>query len=109
MTWNVTSGKSSSLRNLDPDISVVVQVLDKRLPFPEGKNWKKWTKDEDGLGSGSRINLINIPTIIKFMDVAVKSGKKIIIIDDLVYTMANKVMEEVDNKEWDRHICPLCA
>ena len=93
------SGKTASMRNMNPEETVVIQVVNKRLPFPEAKNWKLWDKDS---ASGSRIHLTNPETIKQFMIKAIESGKKAIIVDDVVYLMANKVMAEVENKEWDK-------
>lgn len=101
------SGKSASMRNLDPEKSVVIQVIKKDLPFKNGKNWAKWKKGEvvDGVeapGSGSRITIIRPPSIMAFMDKAVAAGKKIIIVDDLVYAMAGKVMDDADEKGYEK-------
>lgn len=97
------SGKSASLRNVDPEKAVCVQVISKRLPFPDGKNWKLWEKaTEEKPANGSRIVISDPKIISKFIVKAVEAGKKIIIIDDLVYSMANKVMDEVENKDWDK-------
>ena len=37
-------GKSTSIRNLDPNSTMVIQAYKKRLPFPH-KKWKQWDKD----------------------------------------------------------------
>jgi len=87
------SGKTTSLRNLDPEKSVIVQVIEKDLPFKNGKNWKQWDKEKS---KGSRIVLGKPSSIMKFITKAVENGKKIIIIDDFVYMMAHKVMEDID-------------
>lgn len=97
------SGKSASLRNVDPQKAVCIQVISKRLPFPDGKNWEKWQKEtETEPAKGSRITISDPKMITKFIAKAVGIGKKIIVIDDLVYAMANKVMDEVENKDWDK-------
>ena len=93
------SGKTASLRNMNVDETVVIQVVNKKLPFKNAKNWKLWNKDT---ATGSRINLANPEIIKQFMTKAVESGKKTIIVDDVVYLMANKVMAEVENKEWSK-------
>lgn len=93
------AGKTTSLRNLDPEQSVVVQVLNKGLPFENAPKWKKWNKETQ---SGSRIFLSSVLNMQSFITKAVAAGKKIIIVDDLVYIMANKVMAEVENTSWDK-------
>lgn len=95
-------GKTTSLRNMNPEDSVVIQVVNKRLPFPEGRNWKSWTKTGEGVGEGSRIHLSTIPQIMGFIDVAIASGKKNIFIDDFVYLMANKVMADIGVTGFDK-------
>ena len=89
------SGKTTSLRNLDPDISMVIQPIAKRLPFPDGKNWLAWDKDTS---TGSRYVTRDLHKMKPFINKMVSVGKKIIIIDDFVYTMAGKVMDDIDDK-----------
>ena len=92
------SGKTASLRNMDPKEAVIIQVIEKDLPFPNGKNWKSWVKGD----GGSKIVLSNTEVIQSFMTTAVESGKKIIILDDFVYLMANKVMDSIDIKGFEK-------
>ncbi len=88
------SGKSTSLRNLDPDTSVCIQPVNKRLPFPNAKEWKPWNKDT---ASGSVFHTRD-PGIIKaFISKMVKVGKKTIIIDDFVYIIAGRVMDDAND------------
>lgn len=89
------SGKSTSLRNLNPDESVVIQVINKRLPFPEAKNWKVWDKEK---AEGSRFMTRSPETIKAFMTKMASVGKKIIIIDDFVNLITNKVFQEAEDK-----------
>lgn len=55
------SGKSSSLRNLDPKETFIINVASKPLPF---KGWRSkytiWNKDNP---SGNYINTSNVQTI----------------------------------------------
>ena len=96
------SGKTTSLRNLDPELSVVIQVINKALPFPGGKNWKKWEKIDDKTGKGSKIHLTNPNIIMEFITKAVSSGKKNIIIDDFVYLMSKRVMADISITGYDK-------
>lgn len=96
------NGKTASIRNFDPETSVIIQIMEKDLPFPGNSSWKKWEKIDDKIGKGSRIHLNKAADIQAFMTKAAASGKKTIIIDDLVYMMADKVMAEKDNKDWDK-------
>ena len=86
------SGKSTSIRNLDPEKTMVIQPKKKRLPFPH-KNWKKWDKDSQS-GSIFQINTFSgIKAVLTKME---EVGKKTIIIDDFVYILADRVMADVD-------------
>ena len=91
-------GKTTSLRNLNPDDVMVIQPVKKRLPFPH-KNWKKWDKNTN-TGSIFQIDTFNgIEQVIKKME---QVGKKIIIIDDFVYVFAQRVMTDIDIKGFDK-------
>ena len=86
------SGKSTSIRNLDPKTTMVIQPKKKRLPFPH-KDWKKWDK-ESSTGSIFQINTFSgIKAVLTKME---QVGKKTIIIDDFVYVLADRVMADVD-------------
>ena len=93
------SGKTTSLRNLDPETTVCIQALNKRFPFPGAKNWKLWDKES---ASGSRFVTRNPATIKGFMTKAVSVGKKIIIVDDFVYVIAGKVMDDIEDSGYDK-------
>lgn len=86
------SGKTTSLRNLNPDEVMVIQPRKKRLPFPHA-NWKKWDK-ETGTGSIFQTNTFEgVEAVLRKMD---EVGKKVVIIDDFVYIMAQRVMNDID-------------
>lgn len=87
------SGKTFSMKNLDPEKSVVIQAKRKELPFEGAAKWKKW---ETGKG-GSRIYIRDITGLQGFIEQAIGNyGKKIIIIDDFVYYMMTKVMDDIN-------------
>ena len=92
------SGKSTSIRNLDPETTMVIQPKKKRLPFPH-KNWKKWDKDSQS-GSIFQINTFSgIKAVLTKME---EVGKKTIIIDDFVYVLADRVMADVETKGFEK-------
>ncbi len=92
------SGKSTSIRNLDPKDTMVIQPKKKRLPFPH-KEWKKWDK-ESSTGSIFQINTFSgIKAVLSKME---EVGKKTIIIDDFVYVLADQVMAEVETKGYEK-------
>lgn len=97
------TGKSTSLRNLNPDDVLLIQVVKKPLPF-RSANWKYLSKD------GGSIYVSDSPEIIiKRMQ---QTTRPIIIIDDYQYVMANEYMRrsaetgfnkftEIGRKTWD--------
>ena len=92
------SGKSTSIRNLDPETTMVIQPKKKRLPFPH-KDWKKWDKDS-ATGSIFQINTFSgIKAVLTKME---EVGKKTIIIDDFVYVLADRVMADVETKGFEK-------
>ena len=97
------TGKSTSLRNLNPDDVLLIQVVKKPLPF-RSTSWKYLSKD-----GGSIYVSDNPEIIIKRMQ---QTSKQIIIIDDYQYVMANEYMRrsaetgfnkftEIGRKTWD--------
>lgn len=92
------TGKTTSLGNLNPDEVLVIQPRKKRLPFPH-KGWTKWDK-ETQKGSIFQTNEFNvIKAVLQKMQDA---GKKVVIIDDFVYIMAQRVMNDIDIKGFDK-------
>ncbi len=81
------TGKSASLRNLDPETTFLIQAVSKPLPFRN--NWQPITKDNP---KGSIFVCDNSATICKAMAAAAVKGKTQIIIDDFQYVMANEFM-----------------
>lgn len=97
------TGKSTSLRNLNPSDVLLIQSIRKPLPF-KSKDWKVLT------GEGGSIYVSdNSEQIIKIMH---KCTRPIIILDDMQYIMANEYMRraqetgfskftEIGKKTWD--------
>lgn len=84
------TGKTTSLRNLDPEHTLLVQTVKKPLPF-RSKDWKPATKE-----GGSVFVTDNSATIVE----AIKRTKKeIIVIDDFQYLLANEFMRRVTDVE----------
>ncbi|AUR89646.1 AAA domain protein [Vibrio phage 2.095.A._10N.286.46.E10] len=88
-------GKSTSMRNINPDDCFVIQPIRKMLPFRN--SFKPMSKE------GGQIKVTdNTDSIIKIIDGAVKLGKKMIIIDDFQYIMANEFMRRSKEKSYDK-------
>lgn len=87
------TGKTTSLRNLDPNEVLLIQAVKKPLPF-RSKDWKQLTQD-----GGSIYVCDNSAQICKVME---KTSRKIIIIDDNQYIMANEFMRRSSEKSFDK-------
>jgi len=86
------TGKSASLRNLDPKNTLLIQAVRKPLPF-RSSEWRPWTKTNP---EGSVFVSDNSATIVQAIT---KTAKEIIVIDDFQYVMANEFMRRVTDVE----------
>ena len=84
------TGKSTSLRNLDPAQTFLIQAVKKPLPF-RSADWKPVGQD-----GGNILVTDDSARIVKAMG---KTIKPIIIIDDFQYIMANEFMRRVTDQE----------
>lgn len=87
------TGKSTSLRNLDPNKTLLIQSISKPLPF-RSQNWKPLNKD-----GGSVFVSDNVEHIKNAM---LKSSRDIIVIDDFQYILANEFMRRASEKSFDK-------
>lgn len=85
------TGKSTSLRNLDPEHTLLIQSVKKPLPF-RSANWKPVVKGE----GGSVFVSDNSAHIVAAMS---RTDKQIIVIDDFQYVLANEFMRRVTDNE----------
>lgn len=86
------TGKSTSLRNLDPANTLLIQSVKKPLPF-RSNGWKPASKDNP---AGSVYVSDESHNIVKAM---ARTKKEIVIIDDFQYVMANEFMRRVTDIE----------
>ncbi|MCU4521975.1 MULTISPECIES: ATP-binding protein [Acinetobacter] len=89
------TGKSASLRNLNPQHVLLIQVIKKPLPF-RSPNWTYITPDNK---QGSILVSDNPQFIINVIN---GSKRPIIIIDDFQYVMANEFMRRSTEKSFDK-------
>ena len=82
------TGKTTSLRNMNPDDVLLIQAVKKPLPF-RSKAWVPCTKANP---QGSILVTDCAPTIVGAMQ---RTQKPIIIIDDFQYVLANEFMRRV--------------
>jgi len=87
------TGKSTSMRNLKAEDVLLIQAVKKPLPF-RSADWKYLTSN-----GGSIYVCDNSQKICEVMG---KTSKKIIIIDDNQYIMANEFMRRSAEKSFDK-------
>lgn len=86
------TGKSTSLRNMNPAETLLIKVIDKPLPF-RSKDWKP-VKDH-----GNVLVASNATTICAVMK---KTTRDVIVVDDLQYLLATEFMERAHEKGYDK-------
>ncbi|HYC01593.1 MAG TPA: hypothetical protein VEC57_20850 [Candidatus Limnocylindrales bacterium] len=77
------TGKSASLRNMNPSQTLLIQVIPKPLPF-RNKEWKPVTKDGGNILVRNRSDQI--------CEAMKKTVKPVIVVDDLQYLLATEFM-----------------
>ena len=83
------TGKSASMRNLDPANTLLIQAIKKPLPF-KSTGWKD-------VHAGGNIYLSD--NSMQICNAMKKTSRDIIVIDDFQYTMANEFMRRVTDQE----------
>ena len=97
------SGKSTSIRNLDPKETFILNVLDKPLPFKGYKKHylpiKSWEDKE-----GNYLASDDFDRIIKCIRVISNNRPdiKTLILDDWQYTMCNEFMRRASEKGYEK-------
>lgn len=82
------TGKTASLRNLNPDDVALIKATEKPLPF-RAAGWKQITTD-------------NWQRLIQAAQKAANNGRSIIVVDDFQYLMANEFMRRSDEKGFEK-------
>ena len=91
------TGKTTSLRNLDPSHTLLIQCLRKPMPF-KGTGWKVRKSPKD---SGNVIQTDQPATIEKVLR---QSPHDVVIIDDYQAVLVNELMARADQKGFDKFI-----
>lgn len=89
-------GKSASLRNMVPDETLLIQAIDKRLPF---ENNTKWQKFDSATKKGNVFVTDNSANICQIM---MNTKRKVIVLDDFQYVMADEFMRRSDERGYDK-------
>ena len=93
------SGKSSSLRNLKPDETYIINVLDKPLPFKGYR--KKYNKELKNYHATD-----SYQDIISYIRAVNERGTHIknLVIDDFNFILANEFMHRASEKSFERFV-----
>lgn len=89
------SGKSTSLRNLDPSKTLLIQCINKPLPFPS-KEWKTRSKDNP---AGNVYRTDKTENIVKAL---YSAPHEVIVIDDYQAVMVNELMAKCNERGYDK-------
>lgn len=87
------TGKSTSMRSMNPAETLLIQAIKKPLPF-RSSGWKYLSK-EGG-------NIIVCDQSAKIIAAMHKTQRPIIVIDDFQYILANEFMRRTDERGFDK-------
>ncbi len=87
------TGKSTSLKNMNPAETLLIQTISKPLPF-RSKDWRPVSKD-----GGNIVVSADHAQIVMAME---KTSRPIIVVDDFQYLMATQFMARVHEKGYDK-------
>lgn len=99
------SGKTTSLRNLNPKETFIVSVTGKPLSFRGWKSkYKALHKNQDGKWEGNYYTSSNTDSIIKILTIVNKLMPHIkqVIVDDMQYIMSYEFMDRAGEKGYDK-------
>jgi len=93
------TGKSYSLRNLDPNKTFIIQVVKKMFPFKGGKSKYKLITKENPHGNLARCkDYSGITKILKYVN-SQRPEIEVIILDDIHYVITKDYMKRIPDKE----------
>lgn len=96
------AGKSTSIENLDPKETFIINVANKPLPF---KGWKKkypiWSKDSPGGNMYYGNTPASIEACMKYVNEKRKEIK-VLVIDDFQYMSSFEFFDRVDEKGYEK-------
>jgi len=94
---NSGTGKTASLRDLDPEKVLFIQTIKKPLPFKG--DWQLFNSETK---KGTVYRTDNSDYICAGISKAESIGKEIVIIDDFQYLMSNEFMRRSQEKGYDK-------
>lgn len=87
------TGKSASLRNLDPAHTLLIQAVKKPLPF-RSKGWAYFDKERAPTG-----NIFVSDQASQIIGLMKRTQREVIVLDDFQYILSNEFMRRVLDKE----------
>lgn len=100
---NSGSGKSTSLRNLDPTTTFIINVAGKPLPIKGyKKNYTPLKQTPDKKFEGNLYNTSDVTKIAQILKIVDKTRPdiKTVVIEDAQYIMAFEAMDRAQEKGW---------
>ena len=89
------SGKTTSLRNMKPSETLLIQSVKKPLPF-KAAGWAHYSKESpDG-------NIFVTDRSDDILTIMRKTRRKAIVMDDFQYVLANEYMRRSDERSYDK-------
>jgi hypothetical protein len=88
------TGKSASLRNLDPKNTLLIQAVKKPLPF-KAANWRTLSPGQPG-------NVFVSDQSATIINAMRKTPRPVIVIDDFQYILANEYMRRSEERGYDK-------
>jgi hypothetical protein len=96
------AGKSTSIENLDPKETFIINVANKPLPF---KGWKKkytlWSKDNPSGNMYDKATAENIEACLKYINEK-RPEIKTIVVDDFQYMSSFEFFDKADEKGYEK-------
>lgn len=90
------TGKSTSLRNMSPADTLLIQAVRKPLPF-RSADWRTFDKE-----AGKNGNVFVSDDSEKIIALMTKTRRKVIVLDDFQYVLANEFMRRTAEKGYDK-------
>lgn len=90
------TGKSTSMRNLEPTRTLLIQAIRKPLPFKSAA-WKVFNKETARTG-----NIVVTDNAAEIIAAMTKSKRPVIVLDDFQYVLANEFMRRSNEKGFEK-------
>jgi hypothetical protein len=90
------TGKSASMRNMDPQETLLIQMIRKPLPF-KTKTWGYFDREKNQAG-----NILVTDKWDQILALARGTRRKKIVVDDFQYMLANEFMRRSDERGFDK-------